>query len=150
MRHGDAEKNIGISDRARTLTKKGFYDLEKLSLSIKKKKIRFEHVWVSPYQRTLDTCRKLEKCGVISSKISVLPELKPNAYDANLTHDIRYLYESECFDNLIIISHLPLVHYLCFDLTKESARFGTSSMAVINYCRQIKKFKLHEVITPTI
>ena len=37
MRHGDAEKNIGISDSARTLTKKGFYDLEKLSLSIKKK-----------------------------------------------------------------------------------------------------------------
>ena len=39
MRHGDAEKNIGISDRERTLTQKGFYDLEKLSLYIKKKKL---------------------------------------------------------------------------------------------------------------
>ena len=37
MRHGDAEKNIEISDRDRTLTKKGFSDLEKLSLCIKKK-----------------------------------------------------------------------------------------------------------------
>ena len=38
MRHGDAEKNIVIRDKDRTLTKKGFYDLEKLSLYIKKKK----------------------------------------------------------------------------------------------------------------
>ena len=115
-----------------------------------KKKIRFDHVWVSPYQRTLDTCRQLEKFGVISSEISVLPELTPNAHDENLTNDIRYLYEGECFNNLIIISHLPLVNYLCYDLTKENVQFRTSSIAIINFCQQIKKFKLHEVITPTI
>ena len=74
-----------------------------------KKKIRFEHVWVSPYQRTLDTCKKLENLGVMSSKISVLRELTPNAYDENLINDIRYLYESECFNNLIIISQLNFV-----------------------------------------
>ena len=115
-----------------------------------KKKISFDHVWVSPYQRTLDTCRKLENLGVISSKISVLPELTPNAYDENLINDIRYLYESECFNNLIIISHLPLVNYLCYDLTKKNVQFRTSSIAFINYCHQIKKFKLQEVINTNI
>lgn len=130
MRHGEADFSAS-SDSSRSLTPYGIRQAIQAGQWIKQQNFQFNIGLVSPYLRAQQTLAEL------SSQVSVLtvetdkllvPGGNPE-YIANLLST----YPSQGIEQVIIVSHLPLVGYLVNELCPDISppMFPTASIACI-------------------
>lgn len=104
MRHGQAEP-YAASDADRHLTKVGIEQARSAGDCIKQLGLSFDQVWVSPYvraQQTADHCLEHSAINVARQSVdAITPDSSP---DKLLT-----IIQQSKADNLLIISHQPLV-----------------------------------------
>ena len=129
MRHGDAVLGAD-DDAARALTSLGREQSRAMALWLQQQMPHLDRVLVSPYlraQQTWQTVRDL--FGEV--RVDVLDELVPHGHSAPVADYLRAL-EGEV-ENLLVISHLPLVGYLVADLcpVQLPPMFVTSAMVAV-------------------
>ncbi|MBP8220413.1 MAG: phosphohistidine phosphatase SixA [Aeromonadaceae bacterium] len=129
MRHGDAVLGAD-DDAARALTSLGREQSRAMALWLQQQMPHLDRVLVSPYlraQQTWQTVREL--FGEV--RVDVLDELVPHGHSAPVADYLRAL-EGEV-ENLLVISHLPLVGYLVADLcpVQLPPMFVTSAMVAV-------------------
>ena len=129
MRHGDAVLGAD-DDAARALTSLGREQSRAMALWLQQQMPHLDRVLVSPYlraQQTWQTVREL--FGEV--RVDVLDELVPHGHSAPVADYLRAL-EGEV-ENLLVISHLPLVGYLVADLcpVQLPSMFVTSAMVAV-------------------
>ena len=129
MRHGDAVWGAD-DDAARALTSLGREQSRAMALWLQQQMPHLDRVLVSPYlraQQTWQTVREL--FGEV--RVDVLDELVPHGHSAPVADYLRAL-EGEV-ENLLVISHLPLVGYLVADLcpVQLPPMFVTSAMVAV-------------------
>ena len=129
MRHGDAVLGAD-DDAARALTSLGREQSRAMALWLQQQMPHLDRVLVSPYlraQQTWQTVREL--FGEV--RVDVLDELVPHGHSAPVADYLRAL-EGEV-ENLLVISHLPLVGYLVADLcpVQTPPMFVTSAMVAV-------------------
>ena len=129
MRHGDAVLGAD-DDAARALTSLGREQSRAMALWLQQQMPHLDRVLVSPYlraQQTWQTVREL--FGEV--QVDVLDELVPHGHAGPVADYLRAL-EGEV-ENLLVISHLPLVGYLVADLcpVQTPPMFVTSAMVAV-------------------
>ena len=129
MRHGDAVLGAD-DDAARALTSLGREQSRAMALWLQQQMPHLDRVLVSPYlraQQTWQTVREL--FGEV--RVDVLDELVPHGHSAPVADYLRAL-EGEV-ENLLVVSHLPLVGYLVADLcpVQLPPMFVTSAMVAV-------------------
>ncbi|MDH2997810.1 phosphohistidine phosphatase SixA [Pasteurellaceae bacterium LFhippo2] len=144
MRHGEAGFNAQ-TDKERTLTSSGetmaFKQGQWLGKYLLEQRVTLDKVIVSPYLRTLQTLSCLEKglqaVNFSQSFANISEEwegITPYGDSDNVVDYLRFLRE-EGAQNVLIISHLPLVFDLVQALTnyKESVNFYPAVIAEIEW-----------------
>ncbi len=129
MRHGDA-----IYENAdRILSKKGQTEValvgEKLKEIFKPSKI-----YSSPKTRAMETASIVADKTGFSDKIEYIPDLTPSGN----AHNVISFVDVNCdsYDNVILVSHLPLVEILSYDLNQKITippQFGTGCALIMDY-----------------
>ena len=129
MRHGDAV--LGADDDAsRALTSLGREQSRAMAIWLHQQMPHVDRVLVSPYLRARQTWQTIsELFGAVPCE--ELDELVPHGH-ATLVCDYLRALEGEV-NNVLIISHLPLVGYLVADLCPIQAppMFVTSAMVAV-------------------
>jgi phosphohistidine phosphatase len=149
MRHGQANP-MASSDSARELTKQGMLESSKMASWLKENASNIEQVLVSPYIRAQQTANIVSVDSGLSAKISTIDSITPSG-DAQQVHDyIDGLCSENNFEQLLIVSHMPLVSYLVAELTfnQESPIFQTAGIAQIDYDVDKMKGELIQLISP--
>ena len=129
MRHGDAV--IGADDdAARALTATGRQQSRNMANWLQSQLPQVDLVLVSPYLRAQQTWQTIgDLFGEV--RVDVLDELVPHGHADPVADYLRAL-EGEV-ENLLVISHLPLVGYLVADLcpVQTPPMFVTSAMVAV-------------------
>ncbi len=129
MRHGDAVLGAD-DDAARALTSLGREQSRAMAIWLQQQMPRVDRVLVSPYLRAQQTWQSISDLfGDVP--FEALEELVPHGHAGQVCDYLRAL-ESDV-DNLLIISHLPLVGYLVTDLCPAQVppMFVTSAMVAV-------------------
>ena len=129
MRHGDAVLGAD-DDAARALTSLGREQSRAMALWLQQQMPHLDRVLVSPYLRAQQTWQTIRDLfGEV--RVDVLDELVPHGHSAQVADYLRAL-EGEV-ENLLVISHLPLVGYLVADLcpVQLPPMFVTSAMVAV-------------------
>ena len=129
MRHGDAVLGAD-DDAARALTSLGREQSRAMALWLQQQMPHLDRVLVSPYLRAQQTWQTIRDLfGEV--RVDVLDELVPHGHSAPVADYLRAL-EGEV-ENLLVISHLPLVGYLVADLcpVQLPPMFVTSAMVAV-------------------
>ena len=129
MRHGDAVLGAD-DDAARALTSLGREQSRTMALWLRQQLPHLDRVLVSPYLRAQQTWQTIgDLFGEV--RVDVLDELVPHGHSAPVADYLRAL-EGEV-ENLLVISHLPLVGYLVADLcpVRLPPMFVTSAMVAV-------------------
>lgn len=128
MRHGDAEP--GNPDRHRPLSNHGREQVSKQALAHKSEANRLQQLVCSPYTRAAQTARlfaQLTQSNTIA--IDWLDDLTPQGNPRAIE---GFLQQTQA-DNLLMVSHLPLVGLLIDYLTGETGTpMGTASLASLS------------------
>ncbi len=129
MRHGQAAWQAP-SDKQRPLTEQGIRELR--SVAGKSDLTGAVDVWCSPYLRAEQSCRAFTDAAKADFK-SVHTEalLTPDADPSLLVE----LIEASNFDQLLLVSHMPLVARLTLKLTADE-RIGGFHTAQLVHCVQ--------------
>lgn len=133
MRHGEAQ-SVAPSDSARQLTAKGKEQAYKQAKWLQSLNHSLDKVLVSPYIRAQQTFEQLDLAyeKQLQNKRETWNTLTPYG-DASLVADyLRVLYQ-EGTQNLLIISHLPLVGEIVTELCskKSPANFYPATIVEI-------------------
>lgn len=133
MRHGEAQ-SVAPSDSARQLTAKGKEQAYKQAKWLQSLNHSLDKVLVSPYIRAQQTFEQLDLAyeKQLQNKQETWNTLTPYG-DASLVADyLRVLYQ-EGTQNLLIISHLPLVGEIVTELCskKSPANFYPATIVEI-------------------
>ncbi|MEE4244005.1 MAG: phosphohistidine phosphatase SixA [Kangiellaceae bacterium] len=144
MRHAEAIWQ-STSDNERTLTEKGFQQVE--SVYQKVEDFAPKDVWVSPLIRTQQTFQTLCKYhDFSSSNITTEPMITP---EADIAMVIELIEHSE-FNELLMVSHMPTVAELTRQLTGDN-RIGGFYPAQIVCCTMAEDhWSLDTIYTPDI
>ena len=129
MRHGDAVLGAD-DDAARALTSLGREQSRAMALWLQQQLPHLDRVLVSPYLRAQQTWQTIgDLFGEV--RVDVLDELVPHGH-AGPVADYRRALAGEV-ENLLVISHLPLVGYLVADLcpVQTPPMFVTSAMVAV-------------------
>jgi phosphohistidine phosphatase len=161
MRHGEAQPILeqGSTDCQRALTQQGKTEVNLVAHWFKKKHINLNTIFVSPYVRAQQTAQIAN--AKIVTKTSTLDLITPSG-DAKQVHDfidgwceqqIKRTNQSVLGDdenNLLIISHMPLVSYLVAQLTQSTNApiFATAAIAHIDYDEKTMRGRLKQLISP--
>jgi len=156
MRHGEAQNFIGqgtLDDSQRALTSAGKKEAQTMADWFEQNQISPKQVFVSPYVRAQQTCGIVT--ATMQTLITTLDFITPSG-NAKQVHDY---FDGVCSDsaldlaqqNLLIVSHMPLVSYLVAELTQsENAPiFATAGIAQINYDVKTMKGELVAMISPS-
>lgn len=133
MRHGDAALDAA-SDAQRPLTHCGVVESQQMSRWLASQQPSFDLTLVSPFLRAQQTLNAFSENVTKSGKVETLDMLTPSG-DAQAVGDYLQGLASEGVDNVMIISHLPLVGYLVSTLCPEQCppMFATAGIAHIDY-----------------
>ena len=133
MRHGQAEC-LAPSDRQRKLTHFGINQARQQGLWLKSQNIHFDYALVSPYDRAQETFAAVSMALKVQIKHENWDALTPHGC-TDLVLDYLPLLEEQGVKNLLIVSHLPLVGFLVYDLchTRHLIRFSPATIAQINW-----------------
>ncbi|WP_246543828.1 phosphohistidine phosphatase SixA [Candidatus Profftia tarda] len=148
MRHGKAALDAS-HDPTRPLVYHGYKESFCMASLLTKKSYKIKKILVSPYLRAQQTLIAVCQGLAFAGNIEVLLELRPNG---NIAIIMCYIYSlSEIgLENIIIISHLPLLSYLFSALCPEEIRpkFVTSSISCISFDVSTKKGILNWQMNP--
>ena len=129
MRHGDAVLGAD-DDAARALTSLGREQSRTMALWLRQQLPHLDRVLVSPYLRAQQTWQTIgDLFGEV--RVDVLDELVPHGHADPVADYLRALAGE--VENLLVISHLPLVGYLVADLcpVQTPPMFVTSAMVAV-------------------
>jgi phosphohistidine phosphatase len=131
MRHGQAAPEAS-SDALRPLTGQGRDETCLMAQWLAQQVPAFDRVLVSPYLRTRQTWQQVSK-HITGTQVECCEELTPNA-DADIAASLLLAYgELHRQDNLLVVSHMPLVGFLVESLCPATMApiFVTSGIAKI-------------------
>jgi phosphohistidine phosphatase len=148
MRHGQASYE-SPADSTRPLTEQGKIEAQLMASWMSKMDIDPSHVWVSPFVRAQQTCEQvLEK--LTNAKVDTNQFITPSGI-ASEVHDYidGELALNSC-NQLLIISHMPLVSYLVAELTQQTQApiFQTASVCEIEYNLETMKGEMVRIVAP--
>ncbi len=149
MRHGQAGMNAS-SDAARALTEQGVDEVVLMAKWLKNSQLCFDHVFVSPYKRAQQTAKTLLLAANLSDEFTTLDFITPND-NAKTVHDyLDGICANNACQNILIVSHMPLVSYLVAELTAGQAApiFQTAAIAEVIYSPERMQGVLQEIVAP--
>jgi len=150
MRHGQASMKAN-SDAQRPLTTQGIDEVVLMAKWLKNSQLCFDHVFVSPYKRAQQTAKTLLLAANLSDEFITLDFITPND-NAKTVHDyLDGICANDACQNILIVSHMPLVSYLVAELTAGQAApiFQTAAIAEIIYNGETQRGMLQDIITPS-
>ncbi|MEW6996823.1 phosphohistidine phosphatase SixA [Colwelliaceae bacterium BS250] len=153
MRHGDAALQAA-SDAMRPLTELGILEAKVMAKWLNIENLKIDAILVSPYvraqqtsQAVIDTLKPELSCNLA---VQTLDLLTPEG-SASTVHDyLDGLIEPAGYENVLIISHMPIVSYLCAELTihSQSPIFATAAIAKIDYSTDLMTGQLVKMVSP--
>lgn len=149
MRHGQAHHSGNI-DSQRELTQAGFQEVKVMAKWFNDTNVSIDHIFVSPYIRAQQTATTLLNELTYPVDITTLDFITP-AGDAKSVHDyLDGVCQENNFQNILVVSHMPLVSYLVAQLTIEhqSPIFQTAAIAQIAYDVTKMSGELENLISP--
>ncbi|WNC69576.1 phosphohistidine phosphatase SixA [Thalassotalea nanhaiensis] len=134
MRHGDADTKVHIDDQ-RPLTEQGILEVKVMAKWLANENVEFDAVFVSPYLRAQQSAQTLTTELNASAVLHTLDLITP-AGSASEVHDyLDGTIALERYNNILIVSHMPLVSYLLAEMSFEKSApiFSTAAIAQIDY-----------------
>ncbi len=145
MRHGEAEM-YAETDEARNLTAYGKSQSAKIAHWLMDTyQVKFDYVLVSPYVRAQQTWQKISPIlNLHNARIETSDEITPYGDAQDVVEYVKALAEVEKIENMLIVSHLPLVGYLTAGFSADimPPMFSTSAMSCVEYDGATNKSKL--------
>ena len=132
MRHGEAELDA-VSDQQRKLTQYGRSEV--LDMANTLKDVVFDLIIVSTYIRAQETAKLVIEANSLNAKVDIC-ELFIPAGSAKTVHDyLDGVFAEANYQNVLIVSHMPLLCYLMAELTAGSDMpiFQTAGVAKLTY-----------------
>ncbi len=149
MRHGDASM-LAPSDAQRPLTKQGNVEANLMGKWLHGLNVNLTDVLVSPYLRAQQTTSALLSQLECKPEVNTVDFITPSG-DATQVHDFidGFCAEKHC-QQLLMVTHMPLVSYLVAELTfdKQAPIFQTAAIAEIDYDLTAMKGTLVRLISP--
>jgi len=149
MRHGDAIMSAP-SDAQRPLSEQGKVEANLMGKWLHGLDVDIEQVLVSPYLRAQQTSTCLLSQLDCQPNVKTLDMITPSG-SATEVHDyLDGLCSTNQYQNLLIVTHMPLVSYLVAELTYDyqAPIFQTAAIAEINYDTKSMKGQLVRLISP--
>ncbi|MBF8999544.1 MULTISPECIES: phosphohistidine phosphatase SixA [Vibrio] len=135
MRHGEAEA-LAESDAQRALTERGQNDsiIVAKACASQYGPMDFDKVLVSPYLRAQETWQAIAPY-VSGHCVDVCDDITPYGQADDVFDYILAISEHESLENVLLVSHLPLVGYLVSEFVKDipAPMFTTSSLYCVEY-----------------
>jgi phosphohistidine phosphatase len=149
MRHGDASM-IAQTDSQRPLTEQGIVEASLMGKWLKGLDVNIEHLLVSPYLRAQQTASVLLSQLDYKPKSKTINIITPSGNAAQVHDYIDGFIEKSHCQQLLMVTHMPLVSYLVEDLTvnQQSPIFQTAAIAQIDYDIKNMKGELVRLISP--
>ncbi|WP_068547530.1 phosphohistidine phosphatase SixA [Thalassotalea crassostreae] len=134
MRHGDATIEHS-TDAKRCLSELGYLEAKVMAKWLNTKDVKIDAVIASPFVRAEQTAKAVIEELTFEPVLQQLDLLTPSG-DASRVHDyIDAIIAIEHYQNILLVSHMPLVSYLLAELSveKSSSLFSTAAIAEIDY-----------------
>ncbi|MCJ8321834.1 MAG: phosphohistidine phosphatase SixA [Colwellia sp.] len=149
MRHGEAIMSAP-SDAQRPLSVQGKVEAYLMGKWLHGLDVDIEQVLVSPYLRAQQTSTCLLSELDCQPNIQTLDIITPSGSATDVHDYIDGLCSTKQYQNLLMVTHMPLVSYLVADLTfdNQSPIFQTAAIAEINYDLKLMKGQLVRLISP--
>lgn len=145
MRHGEAEA-YAPSDEERNLTSHGESQSAKIAhWLMKTHNVTFDYVLVSPYIRAQQTWQTIKPIlNVVDAKVETSDEITPYGDSDDVVEYVKALGSVTEIENILIVSHLPLVGYLTADFVPGimPPMFPTSAISCVEYSHTTGKSEL--------
>ncbi|GLR74980.1 phosphohistidine phosphatase SixA [Aliivibrio sifiae] len=136
MRHGEAEA-YAPSDEERNLTSHGESQSAKIAQWLMAAHgVTFDYVLVSPYVRAQQTWNTIKPIlNVADAKVEISDEITPYGDSDDVVEYVKALGSVEEIENILIVSHLPLVGYLTADFVPGimPPMFPTSAISCVEF-----------------
>lgn len=132
MRHGQAGMNAK-SDEQRPLTEQGIHESVMMARWLSPQLETLDRVIHSPYLRARQTWQAICKELPVPTHVEESPEITPYGDPDSVAAYLEALASQG--ENLLVVSHLPLVGYLVRQLCPghDAPLFATSGLACIDY-----------------
>lgn len=147
MRHGEAQHQ-GLSDAERELTEYGVSEVLDISQLIND--VAFDLVIVSPYVRAQQTADLIIQKLNLTLTSQACDLVTPTG-SAEQVHDyLDGLLAEKAYQNILIVSHMPLISYLLAELTIGGYMpiFQTGAIAKVDYHSGAMKGEFIEMLCP--
>lgn len=140
MRHGEAQP-VAPTDAARELTAAGRKEVEQSARYLAAQVDKFDLVLVSPYIRAQQTWQIVSSFCPQPEVLQTVDELVPEASPEALHDFLDALIEQHQSDNILLVSHMPLVSYLVSELStsKMAPIYMTAAVGHVSYDPQRMK-----------
>ncbi|HFQ5587742.1 phosphohistidine phosphatase SixA [Vibrio vulnificus] len=134
MRHGEAE-HFADSDAQRALTTRGRLESDTVAKACAERGItHFDKVLVSPYLRAQQTWQEIS--GYFQADaVETCEDITPYGQSEQVYDYLCALIEVEQPEQILLVSHLPLVGYLTAEFVKDMSApmFPTSGMVCVEF-----------------
>lgn len=149
MRHGDASMTAS-SDAQRPLTKQGKVEASLMGKWLHGLDVNIDQVLVSPYLRAQQTSNEVLVQLDCKPCINTVDIITPSGNAAQVHDYIDGFCATKHCQQLLIVTHMPLVSYLVAELTfdQQSPIFQTAAIAEIDYDVKAMKGQLIRLISP--
>ena len=149
MRHGEAIMSAP-SDAQRPLSEQGKVEANLMGKWLHGLGVNIEQVLVSPYLRAQQTLTHLLSQLDCQPNVQTIDSITPSGNATNVHDYIDGLSSTNKYQNLLMVTHMPLVSYLVEELTfdQQSPIFQTAAIAEINYDTKRMKGQLVRLISP--
>lgn len=145
MRHGEAEA-YAASDEERNLTGHGEGQSIRIAQWLMAEHaVAFDYVLVSPYVRAQQTWNAIQPIlKVAAEKVEICEEITPYGDSDDVIEYVKALGSVKEIENILLVSHLPLVGYLTADFVPGimPPMFPTSAMSCVEYSHNTGKSEL--------
>ncbi|HAT8491912.1 TPA: phosphohistidine phosphatase SixA [Vibrio vulnificus] len=134
MRHGEAEP-FADSDAQRALTTRGRLESDTVAKACAERGItHFDKVLVSPYLRAQQTWQEISGYFQADS-VETCEDITPYGQSEQVYDYLCALIEVEQPEQILLVSHLPLVGYLTAEFVKDMSApmFPTSGMVCVEF-----------------
>ncbi len=149
MRHGDAGQ-YQVKDSDRELSELGILEAQVMAKWLNASDCQIDKVIVSPYVRAQQTAKHILDILNCKPQVDTLSLITPDG-SATEVHDfLDGMFAGQKHDNVLMVSHMPLVSYLCSEMTfdAQSPIFPTAAIAMIDYDLDKMKGELTLMIGP--
>ena len=149
MRHGEAGFSA-VSDEQRMLTQHGRVQSKESAAWLGNQISQLDIVLVSPYVRAQQTWYECSPLLPTAKKIIDENTITPYGDSDSVASYLHALISHETPETLLMVSHLPLVGYLCAQLDKSISppMFPTSAICQIDYDIATQQGRMVRIFSP--